>query len=191
MNIGTKNFVWSNGRELTGYNDDNKNVNYAYSSDGTRISKTVNNEETKYYLEGKRIIFENRNGDMIYYIYNNEELLGFKYNDNIYYYHKNIFGDIIGIFNDNYNEIAKYDYDSWGNILSIEDDSDENIANINPFRYRSYYYDNETEMYYLKTSNPYKTIPRTVTEFKQREKERKEFEATVNYILNSKTCPIR
>lgn len=42
-----------------------------------------------------------------------------------------------------------------------------------------------------KTSNPYKTIPRTVTEFKQREKERKEFEATVKYILNSKTCPIR
>lgn len=42
-----------------------------------------------------------------------------------------------------------------------------------------------------KTSNPYKTIPRTVTEFKQREKKRKEFEATVNYILNSKTCPIR
>lgn len=151
LNIGTKNFVWSNGRELTGYNDDNKNVNYVYSSDGTRISKIVNNEETKYYLEGKRIIFENRNGNMIYYIYNNEELLGFKYNDNIYYYHKNIFGDIIGIFNDNYNEIAKYDYDSWGNILSIEDISDQNIANINPFRYRSYYYDNETEMYYLNT----------------------------------------
>lgn len=43
-----------------------------------------------------------------------------------------------------------------GNILSILDGNDNDvsnnmshIANINPFRYRGYYYDKEIEMYYL------------------------------------------
>ena len=64
--------------------------------------------------------------------------------------------DIIGILDENYNVVAKYSYDSWGNMLSIIDDvgndiSNDNshIANINPFRYRSYYYDKETKLYYL------------------------------------------
>ena len=86
---------------------------------------------------------------MIYYIYNGDELLGFIYNSNTYYYHKNIFGDIIGILDTNYNEIVTYEYDSWGLIKNITDSSNINLGTINPFRYRSYYYDEETNLYYL------------------------------------------
>ena len=93
---------------------------------------------------------------MLYYIYGNGELIGFKYNDTSYYYIKNNQKDIIGILDSNYNTIAKYVYDSWGTIISITDgngndiSNDTNhIANINPFRYRSYYYDKETKLYYL------------------------------------------
>ena len=48
-----------------------------------------------------------------------------------------------------YNIYAKYSYDIFGkcNIIINVD----NIANINPIRYRSYYYDNETNLYYLNT----------------------------------------
>ena len=104
---------------------------------------------TKYHLEGSKIVFEDRNGTMLYYIYNGDELLGFKYDNNIYYYHKNIFGDIIGILDTNYNEVVTYKYDSWGAISSIVDNSGINLGTINPFRYRSYYYDEETQLYYL------------------------------------------
>ena len=86
---------------------------------------------------------------MLYYIYNGDELIGFKYNDNIYYYHKNILGDIIGILDSNYNEIVCYEYDSWGNIINIQDNSSINLGNINPFKYHSYYYDLETGLYYI------------------------------------------
>ena len=86
---------------------------------------------------------------MIHYIYNGDSIIGFIYNDNKYYYHKNIFTDIIGIYNSNYNEIVTYEYDSFGNITNIIDNSNINIGTINPFRYRSYYYDNETGLYYL------------------------------------------
>ena len=98
-----------------------------------------------------------RNNDMIYYIRNDvDDLLGFKYNNTVYYYIKNIQDDIIGIIDSNNNIIANYKYDSWGNIISITDNNDNDIsnntnhiANINPFRYRIYYYDTETNLYYL------------------------------------------
>jgi RHS repeat-associated protein len=55
-----------------------------------------------------------------------------------------------------FNQIVSYTYDSWGNIISIKDENGSDISNntnhignINPFKYRSYYYDNETNLYYL------------------------------------------
>ena len=78
-----------------------------------------------------------------------DDIIGFKYNNEVYYYIKNGQNDIIGILDNNYNKIVEYIYDSWGNILEIKDNSINNIGIINPFRYRSYYYDNETKLYYL------------------------------------------
>ena len=92
---------------------------------------------------------------MIYYIRSASELIGLKYNDDIYYYIKNNQNDIIGITDSNYNIIANYKYDSFGNIISITDNegsiitNNNHIAIINPFRYRCYYYDRETNLYYL------------------------------------------
>ncbi len=63
--------------------------------------------------------------------------------------------NIIRILDKDYNEIVTYEYDSWGKLLSIKDSlgneiTDEtNIGIISPFRYRGYYYDTETELYYL------------------------------------------
>ena len=130
-----------------------ENMIYTYKRqghlNGIRTSKVVNNIETKYYLEGNTIVFEDRNNTMLYYLYNGDELLGLVYNGSTYYYHKNVFGDIIGILNHNYEEIVTYEYDSWGEISSIVDNSGINLGTINPFRYRSYYYDEETKLYYL------------------------------------------
>jgi len=86
---------------------------------------------------------------VIYYIYNGSELLGFVYKNKTYYYHKNMFGDIIGILDSSYNEIVTYGYDSWGALVNITDSSNINLGTINPFRYRSYYYDEESGFYYL------------------------------------------
>ena len=46
-------------------------------------------------------------------------------------------------------------YDSWGNTISIQNGNGQeltgpnDIANLNPFRYRGYYWDSETGLYYL------------------------------------------
>ena len=147
---------WINGRQLNSYTDSTNLITYKYDKDGIRISKTVNNVETKYFLNGNAIIIEQTGDNVLYYMYSNDELIGFKYNDICYFYIKNNQNDIIGILDNNYNIVAKYIYDSWGAIISITDgigndvSNDSNhIANINPFRYRCYYYDKETQLYYL------------------------------------------
>ena len=58
-----------------------------------------------------------------------------------------MFGDILKVVDENYNIYAEYQYDIWGNCNIISNIN--NIANINPIRYRGYYYDNETNLYYL------------------------------------------
>ena len=154
-NIGSKNLTWINGRQLQSYSDSINNITYKYNKDGIRISKTVNNVKTMYELEGNDIVFEKTNNNVIYYIRSASELIGLKYNDNISYYIKNNQNDIIGITDSNYNIIANYKYDCFGNIVSITDDegsiitNNNHIAIINPFRYRCYYYDRETNLYYL------------------------------------------
>ena len=48
--------------------------------------------------------------------------------------------------------MVKYKYDAWGNCTTVVlDESASEIAELNPFRYRSYYYDTETGFYFLKT----------------------------------------
>ncbi len=147
--IGNVALNWMNGRELASYSDGTNTITYKYNLDGIRTSKVVNGINTTYYLEGRTIIFEDRNGDVLYYIYNGSELLGFVYKNKTYYYHKNMFGDIIGILDSSYNEIVTYEYDSWGALVNITDSSNINLGTINPFRYRSYYYDEESGFYYL------------------------------------------
>jgi len=50
---------------------------------------------------------------------------------------------------------ASYTYDAWGKVLSVKDKNgneitDPNhIANVNPIRYRGYYYDVETGLFYV------------------------------------------
>ena len=47
--------------------------------------------------------------------------------------------------------VARYTYDAWGVPTITQDTSNCQIATINPFRYRSYYYDTETNLYYLQS----------------------------------------
>ena len=68
-----------------------------------------------------------------------------------YYYVLNLQGDVVKLIHYipgfEYESVATYEYDAWGNIVS----SSGRLAEINPIRYRGYYYDNETGFYYLQS----------------------------------------
>ena len=66
-------------------------------------------------------------------------------------------GDVIAIVDKDAKTVAEYAYDAWSAVTSAVTDTEltngVDIATINPFRYRGYYYDEEIGMYYL--SNRY------------------------------------
>ena len=156
LKIGNTTYNWSNGRELQSISNTNLNVSYKYDRNGIRTKKILNNEEISYVLENTSIVIEKHKDYMLYFLRDdNNSLLGFTYKNKTYYYKKNAFDDIIGIYDSNYKEVCTYNYDAYGNILSIKDNNGKditdtsNVALINLFRYRSYYYDTETNLYYL------------------------------------------
>ncbi len=65
-----------------------------------------------------------------------------------YHFVKNLQGDVLKVYKVSDGSLAaSYSYDSWGNILS----KSGSLASINPFRYRSYYFDEQTWFYYLQS----------------------------------------
>lgn len=64
-----------------------------------------------------------------------------------YYYVLNLQGDVVKLVDGGGTSVASYAYDAWGDILS----SSGSKAEINPLRYRGYYYDTETGFYYLQS----------------------------------------
>jgi len=112
-----------------------------------------------YYDEGTLVYQEKNDNTSIHFLTEvGSEYLGFRYGGTTYFYAKNAQGDIIGILNSAGNFIARYRYDAWGVPIAITDgngndvsNNPSHIANINPIRYRGYYYDVETGFYYLQT----------------------------------------
>ena len=160
-NGSTYSMTWVKGRQLETLTHGNDTLSFTYNADGLRTSKTVNGTEHTYQLDGSRIISEAYAGKLLLYFYDdNGAPLGFAYREDgddegefeFYLYQKNLFGDIIGIYNENGAQVAWYEYDAWGNLTYGSYTSGNSyIYNANPFRYRGYYYDKETGFYYLQT----------------------------------------
>ena len=73
-----------------------------------------------------------------------------------YFYRKDAQGNIVALLDRNGAVVVKYVYNAWGEHKVLNPDGTENtsasfIGNINPFRYRGYYYDSALKLYYLVT----------------------------------------
>ena len=142
-----RSLTWTQGRRLAGITAEGLNVTYTYDESGTRTGKTVNGVSTQYYINGSQILAQKSGEDILYFLYDETgSAVGFKYNNNLYLYRKNLQGDILAVLNGQTGAVeASYTYDAWGRVIS----STGALAEINPFRYRGYYYDSETGLYYI------------------------------------------
>ena len=84
--------------------------------------------------------------------------MSMRFNGARYLYIKNIQGDVMAIANSAGTIYARYEYDAYGRVVSVTDGNGNDvssqpnhIANVNPIRYRGYYYDTESGLYYLKS----------------------------------------
>ena len=74
-----------------------------------------------------------------------------KFNGALYSYVHNLQGDIVGIVDNAGSLAVEYKYDAWGKptLVRTLTAAYEALAELNPFRYRGYVYEAETELYYL------------------------------------------
>ena len=68
-----------------------------------------------------------------------------------YYYLRNAQNDIVKIVDNSGSTKVEYIYDSWGTILSVTGSLANTVGADQPFRYRGYVYDTETQWYYLQS----------------------------------------
>ncbi len=140
--------TWEKGRQLKKFDANT----YTYNANGIRTGKNINGTSHSYRLDGTKILSEKWGGNTLIPLYNNEdEVCGIKYNGTAYYFLKNIQGDVIRIMDSRGDCVGEYVYDAWGVCETVSDNTVEKITSINPFRYRSYYYDSETGLYYLQS----------------------------------------
>ena len=85
----------------------------------------------------------------IEYFYDSYGPYGFSIDGTFYYYIKNLQGDVTQIRDENCALIASYVYDAWGKVLSLTENTTNSIGAKNAIRYRGYYYDTESNLYYL------------------------------------------
>lgn len=135
------------GRRLVKYN----NVTYKYDIEGKRISKNNNGNVTKYYYSGDRLIAEDGNITIDYLYDENALLIGLIYNNNKYLYIRDVFANILGLLDINGNVVVKYKYDLFGNLINISGSEASTIGKYNHFRFKGYYFDEESNMYYCKS----------------------------------------
>jgi RHS repeat-associated protein len=156
-------FTWANGRELAGVTNGTKTGTYTYNDSGIRTSKTYDGSTTNYYLNGSSIVRQDTGSKILDFFYDeNGNLYGFKEAGAMYYYVRNGQSDIIGILDSTGLLIASYVYDSWGNLVNKNDIVLGTVAYDNPFRYRGYYFDLETGLYYLNSRYYDSTVGRFI-----------------------------
>ena len=156
------------GRKLTYVyesmgSDEDKTVDYTYDSNGLIIKKVLcycysddrdpDEYTTNYYYDGDKLITQIKNNIRLDFLYDENGMLYglIKDNSSKYFYVRDYLQNILGIVDQNGKLVVKYKYDAYGNRKGIEDTSGCNLGTHNPFRYKGYYYDDDTEMYYCKS----------------------------------------
>ena len=147
--IGSKTLLWDLNK-LKQVTDTSSIVKYKYNYKGQRIKKEVSGTITEYYYDNDLLIAEKTNGNYMYYTYDeNNNIYSLETNEGIYYYIKDICKNILGLVDTNGNYIIKYSYDGWGKLKEKEILTSCYASNNNPFIYKGYYYDVETQLYWV------------------------------------------
>ena len=137
---------------LIGYTQSDTYTDWA----GAQYTNVYNREMTR---DGDRILAEkvtSIDGALltnevknVKYMYDAKGASGMIVDGTKYYFRKNIFGDVVEIYNESGAKCAEYTYDAWGTCYLMLDT--EGVGSLNPFRYRGYYFVSRIGLYYLTT----------------------------------------
>ena len=152
LNDGKYTYSWTKGSLLEKVTGDGLEAVYTYDASGIRTSKKVNGTTTEYLTAGGSVLSEKKNGVWQHYLYDGSgQLMAIRYKGADYYYIRDGLMTITGLVDANGAAVVNYRYDSWGRLLGITGSLAETLGKDNPYRFKGYYYDEETGMYYLKS----------------------------------------
>ena len=151
---------WKNGRELGKAVKSGTTLSFDYDVNGLRTWKQVDGVRHNYTYASGLLLRESysQNGtdytlDFLYDLNNRPYMLylttktGSTTTSRPYYYILNLQGDVVHLVNTAGKAMASYAYDPYGAVISKSGE----FADLNPIRYRGYYYDTETGFYYLQS----------------------------------------
>ncbi len=162
------NLTWEHGRQLVSLTTGGKTSTFEYDHEGIRTKKINNSVYHNYVTQNGKVVRETvQSADwdwVLDFIYDNAGrpfALKYSYdggnNFETYYYILNLQGDVVALMDASGTIVARYTYNAWGELISVTDRLGHeitdlnNIAHLNPLRYRGYYYDTETGFYYLQS----------------------------------------
>ena len=121
-----------------------------------RSSKTVNDVTTTFSYNGSLLMaqVQGSGASQVKQLYSYDasgDVISVNYNGTEYYYLRNGQNDVVGLMDASGNRVVEYTYDAWGKLISTTGTLASTLGADNPFRYRGYYYDTETGLYYLMT----------------------------------------
>ena len=130
-------------------NNNGKKAVYHYDSEGHRVQwKDLNGTSHKNYWCGNKLMGTKYGDILVQFVYGADKSpLMLKKGEKEYYYLYNSQNDVIGLIDSDGKQVVNYSYDAWGKQTGLTDTSGENIGKLNPFRYRSYCYDDDTKLY--------------------------------------------
>ena len=153
--------TWAKGRQLSSASRGSSSASYAYDMDGIRTSKTVNGVTTEFITQNGRVVRQSWSGNVLDFFYDSQQrpyAVTYKPADGAaatYYYITNLQGDVVALIDSSGSLAAEYTYNAWGAPLTMPYGGAgagavwPPIAELNPLRYRGYYYDAETGLYYV------------------------------------------
>ena len=156
-------FTWEEDRRLTSAVKNGSNYTYTYDSTGLRTSKTVDGVTHNYLYASGKLLRESYGNTVLDFFYDSN---GFPYALNYtvdgatttYYYITNLQGDVMYLVTTDGHYAASYEYNPYGEVLGAAG----TMGQINPLRYRGYYYDSELSLYYLQSRYYDPTIGRFI-----------------------------
>lgn len=151
MNMMGSSYQYDDRNRLTQVSIDNGiNVGYRYNRDGLLVERTENGLTTRYYYDGANMIAEGTvgsGGSAVHkasYVRGNQLVARVDANGSKAYYVHNGHGDVVGLTDGAGNVLNQYTYDIWGNPITEQ----ESVPN--PFRYSGEFWDESTQLQYLR-----------------------------------------
>jgi len=172
IRIRGDNLTYTRFNLLESYTRGQIKTTYKYNSQGIRIKKENRNLNIDYYYDGAKLLGERDiiSGNSFRYIYDVEEMIGFiaethegnHRHTETWYFIKDTLGSVVGLRRHRSGAVVFYEYNIWGEsrvtgfdflggpIYKITHATHPNHIGLrNPIRWKSRYFDTESNLYYL------------------------------------------